>query len=478
MSAARVRRAVLCAWLLACAAVAAAAAPSFAATLRAFADPAEPSYFYDLAYTAAPGEINHVDLYAIDQHTIRVVDTGAVITAKAPCRALAAHTAQCTTANLATAPSLVDAEVDAGDMNDVVVTHGPGLSGSGGPGDDRLDARGTVVSAVLSGGGGHDTILGGTNDDTLTDGDTSGAADSDVIDGGPGRDRVSYASRSAGVTVDLADRRPAGEPGERDVLKSIEGAIGGAGADTLIGTDAPDNRLDGGAGDDRIDGRAGIDFLDGGPGDDRVSGGRGADVIGGGRGSDRLSGGPGGDEIDAGSDRTAVDRIRGGLGADVITLNRRGGNRLSCGGGDDSLIAAPVRFLTPADCESGFFRRSTRDGDITLFVDLQPHPHGRGRVVFAVDCPTPEEGGQLSPAGSIGLREASAPHRVLGLGRISTRQGAKCDDTLDRPLQVAVRLNALGRSLMARRHGVRATVTLRARRLITARWTIRLSLRP
>src|SRR5690348_3414413 len=164
MSAARALRAVLCVWLLACAAVAAAAPASLAATVRAFADAANP-YVYDMAYTAAPGETNHVDLYTVDPQTIRVVDTGAVITATMLCRSVAAHVAECSTAGLPMAPGLGGVEVDAGDMDDVVVTHGPGLGGTGGPGDDRLNAGRALGPAVLSGGGGHDAIIGSRYDD-------------------------------------------------------------------------------------------------------------------------------------------------------------------------------------------------------------------------------------------------------------------------------------------------------------------------
>ena len=101
---------------------------------------------------------------------------------------------------------------------------------------------------MLDGGGGRDTLLGGANSDVLIDGDASGAADADILDGREGGAEVSYAARTEPVRVDLA-RSVAGEPGEGDVIRSISGIIGGAGADDLRG-DGNVNGLVGGAGDD------------------------------------------------------------------------------------------------------------------------------------------------------------------------------------------------------------------------------------
>jgi serralysin len=76
-----------------------------------------------------------------------------------------------------------------------------------------------------------------------------------------------------------------------DLRSLIENAIGGAGADTMVGNQAA-NMLQGGAGDD---------WISGGIGNDTLSGGDGADVLIGGAGDDWLDGGAGNDTLDGGS---------------------------------------------------------------------------------------------------------------------------------------------------------------------------------
>ena len=91
-----------------------------------------------------------------------------------------------------------------------------------------------------------------------------GAADlapnADMLDGGPGLDRLSYAQRTRGVVVDLAKGGPAGEPGEKDVARGFEWLTGGKGDDRLGGDDG-DNDIDGGGGGNQLTGRGGDDFL-------------------------------------------------------------------------------------------------------------------------------------------------------------------------------------------------------------------------
>ncbi len=58
---------------------------------------------------------------------------------------------------------------------------------------------------------------------------------------------------------------------------TIENAIGGGGADVIIGNDAA-NRLEGGGGNDELNGSAGDDTLIGGPGNDNLDGGDGTDT--------------------------------------------------------------------------------------------------------------------------------------------------------------------------------------------------------
>ena len=122
----------------------------------------------------------------------------------------------------------------------------------GGAGADRL--TGGLQNNVLEGGGGDDALDGGPNKDRLI--------------GGAGTDTASYASRTAGVRIDLGGTDVSGVAGEGDTIDAdVENARGGGGADTLNGSDGP-NALYGGPGDDRLDGKGAADVFDGEAGRD------------------------------------------------------------------------------------------------------------------------------------------------------------------------------------------------------------------
>lgn len=90
----------------------------------------------------------------------------------------------------------------------------------------------------------------------------------------------------------------------------IENAVGGKGADMLVGNEY-DNNLVGGAGDDT---------LLGGAGDDTLSGGAGVDRLDGGTGNDILTGGGAGRDIFVFSFGSGVDKINDFDQADIIYL--------------------------------------------------------------------------------------------------------------------------------------------------------------
>jgi Ca2+-binding RTX toxin-like protein len=134
---------------------------------------------------------------------------------------------------------------------------------TGGSGDDTLVGDGG--GNVLDGGPGDDELDGGLGNDWLL--------------GGDGLDTVTYASRTASVTVDLNNGfiPLGGQAGEGDLVVS-ERIRGGSGDDTITGNRSP-NILDGGPGADRLFGVNG---------DDRLSGDAGRDVVDGGAGEDLL----------------------------------------------------------------------------------------------------------------------------------------------------------------------------------------------
>ena len=472
----RVRRlrslAIAAAGASACVALVPAASP--AATVELAARSAEPfgSGWASIDYRAAPGEANRVVLTKVDDFTIRVDDPGAAITAGQGCRTLDAHSAECTVAGLPDTNGLIAANVFAGDLDDTVESRGPGLSGNGGPGDDRLESS-SIVAGSLDGGGGRDTLLGGTNRDTLTDGDTSGAADADVLDGARRRRDHSYASRIAPVRVDISDPGPDGEPGEGDTIRGATGITGGGGADVLRGDRRP-NLLSGGAGDDVISGGGGDDFIEGGDGADRLLGQAGADFAAGNRGDDELLGGTGGDLLDGGR---GGDRLRGGAGQDLL---RSGASR--CGGGSDAVTPARNDFVA-RDCEQGRFDLRIGKSEIAdqKGVTARPYPSVRdGVLVFRVQCPYRDLDGSPTPLalrGSVRIRGANG--RLLGAGRVP-RSGARCarsrvEGASRLPIvRVRAALNATGRAELARRGTTRLRIRFAGRNVPPVPWTISL----
>ncbi|MEM6453708.1 MAG: M91 family zinc metallopeptidase [Acidobacteriota bacterium] len=163
---------------------------------------------------------------------------------------------------------------------------------------------------------------------------------------------------------------------------------GGAGNDTMSGSNNAGETFIGGEGNDIIDGRGGDDYAEGGLGNDHIDGGDGRDVLYGGQdqdtifggaGRDYVSGGRGHDELfgDAGNDTVAGgmgnDMVNGGDGIDTLLGNSNepnqvgtAGNRgdvLDGGGGGDRMIYGPNTEI----------RRDARDA-----APIQVDPNTRG----------------------------------------------------------------------------------------------------
>ncbi|MFT3787468.1 MAG: hypothetical protein QM770_15085 [Tepidisphaeraceae bacterium] len=135
-----------------------------------------------------------------------------------------------------------------------------------------------------------------------------------VVDAGAGDDRVdlfdlNFASKLV--------KQPNGSIDRRAVFINAT-LSGGAGSDTIIGSNL----------DDRIDGGDGGDVLDGGRGNDYITGGAGNDLLIGGHHNDSLFGEAGDDVIDVGLTREAfaafgkhasgADYVSGGEGNDRV----------------------------------------------------------------------------------------------------------------------------------------------------------------
>lgn len=123
---------------------------------------------------------------------------------------------------------------------------------------------------VLVGGAGNDSIYGHYGHDRL-----HGGAGNDRMEGGAGVDIVDYSDATSGINITLAVNQDivvsntnSGGSGQ-DTLRSVDGFIGSAYADTLIGYDIDNfvgedvffNYLDGAGGNDYIDGRRGTDYI-------------------------------------------------------------------------------------------------------------------------------------------------------------------------------------------------------------------------
>ena len=420
-------------------------------------------------YRAAPQEINHVVLVTVDDVTIDVSDSGAIIAPGRGCDSVDPHIVRCTTASFPGRLGLIGADVRVGDMNDVVESRGPGLSADGGPGDDWLESS-SVVAGELNGGGGRDTLLGGRNEDTLVDGDTSGAADSDILDGREGGAVLSYAGRAAPVRVDLAASGPAGEAGEHDVIRSVNAVTGGAGADELRG-DHGANRLEGGPGADHLVGLAGDDFLTGAAGSDRLGGDGGADFLDGGAGRDTITGGTGDDVLDGSRGR---DRLRAGAGDDRLFSGAA-----VCGPGQD-LITPSANDHVSRDCEQARFSFPTRDADLKA-VELEPYPRSgrRATLTFRVRCPYTETDGYPTPLALRGsVRLLTRRGALVAAGRIPparrTCAGRESIEDASELPHVVVRtdLTPTGRRLLTRRRRAIVTVRFSGRNVPPVPWRI------
>jgi len=173
----------------------------------------------------------------------------------------------------------------------------------GGSGHDRIS--GNIISNVLSGGGGNDTVYGGAGNDTIYGGDGNdvlqGDLGVDLIFGGNGDDNIvsdgdggqyfgdagndlmfsglGPETMDGGAGIDTIDHRAwngdyvfnmstglTDWAGER--YSNFENALMGNGNDSVTGNLSA-NSINGGGGNDSIYGAAGKDVLTGGLGDDR-----------------------------------------------------------------------------------------------------------------------------------------------------------------------------------------------------------------
>lgn len=144
------------------------------------------------------------------------------------------------------------------------------------------DLENTKIGSVITVSSVNPSVGGGIYDDVFLIG--YGAKN---IDGGAGFDCVDYRLQNTPQLIDLIFSNINKGLSTNNTYTSIEGVVGGGGADNIRG-DYNDNRLYGQANTDWIYGRRGNDILDGGVGNDVLLGGLGADTLIGGLGKDRA----------------------------------------------------------------------------------------------------------------------------------------------------------------------------------------------
>ncbi|QKE65572.1 matrixin family metalloprotease [Aquipseudomonas campi] len=188
-----------------------------------------------------------------------------------------------------------------GDLgNDILNGKGGADSMTGGDGNDSyyVDNSGDTVSDTNAdlASGGTDTVYSyltaynlGANLENLriqATGNANGIGNAlnntihagsgnNRLDGGSGEDTLSYASATAGITLNLG-------------LTSTQ-ATGGSGSDTVLNFE----NLTGSNYNDRLTGNSLANTLRGNAGNDQLNGGQGNDILIGGSGADQLTGGSG-----------------------------------------------------------------------------------------------------------------------------------------------------------------------------------------
>ena len=200
---------------------------------------------------------------------------------------------------------------------------------------------------------GPDTVRGEGGDDSVSAGkeepETNAA---DVVDGGPGFDRIPDvdADYNRGfddnVSVSVDGQPNDGEAGEGDNVIAVEKIRVTADQATVVGSDANDDffveangsTIKGLGGNDRLVAYDGHDTIEGGDGDDYLEGGFGNDVLDGGAGVDQFNG-----------DRTETNVIA--IGNDQIRARDGNAEQVNCGIGSDT-AQVDASDVVDSSCES------------------------------------------------------------------------------------------------------------------------------
>jgi Ca2+-binding RTX toxin-like protein len=220
------------------------------------------------------------------------------------------------------------------------------LDGAADDGESAAPAETDNVNTEnVWGGAGADTMTGNAGDNVI-----AGNAGADTLDGAAGTDTTDYSADSAGVKVNLATQAASGGDAEGDTIANFENATGGAGGDSLTGTDT-ENVLIGNAGNDRFVGRGADDTIRGGAGKDTVNYSASTSRV-----AVNLKTGVGAGITDGRDILAGIENATGTLFKDILTGNNAA-NVLRGGDGRDNL-----RGLSGRDKLLGGAGRDTGDG--------------------------------------------------------------------------------------------------------------------
>ncbi|WP_145278548.1 calcium-binding protein [Planctomycetes bacterium ElP] len=241
--------------------------------------------------------------------------------------------------------ALPRANLFGGTGNDVLTGGSGGDLLFGQSGNDTLLGRGGAdflfggsEDDVLTGGDGDDQVFGESGDDRMVwnPGDDTdlneggGGVDTVEVNGGGGAEVFTVTANGTRVRFDRLDPAPfAIDIGTSENL--VLNANGGNDSVSATGNLAALIRItvDGGAGDDTILGSNGADLLLGGAGDDFVDGQQGNDVALLGAGDDVFQWDPGdGSDVVEGQGGTDTMRFNGSAGAEIFQASANGGRVL------------------------------------------------------------------------------------------------------------------------------------------------------
>jgi hypothetical protein len=231
-----------------------------------------------------------------------------------------------------TSPTVI---IHLGDGNDIAESNNDHAAGHsvqfyGEDGDDDLQSQGSAD--LLDGGPGNDRL----------EPDDDDAGSGDVVVGGPGVDSLwlDYATGGNGpITASFDGVANDGFAGETDNygadIENLEG-VGTAPSIAFTGTDGPNHVQMRSESPDVLIGLGGDDVIDGANGNDVIDGGDGNDTIYGGGNDDQIKGGPGLDSLSGeGSGSGFFISVAGN-----DTIDARDGVReqLNCGPGADTAV--------------------------------------------------------------------------------------------------------------------------------------------